>query len=154
MNKRRKLGENAWAFSARCAYVWANAFVLAACGAPTVPQPPVSPHLSDSATPVTHPPPAALPEIVPAQPDPKAVWVDGHWIWQGKEWFWKRGGWVHVPAGARLTDWHAWYEGDGTLLFTDSHWLDADRHVIDDPPFLRPAASPPTPLVSEEATPP
>jgi hypothetical protein len=125
---------------------------LTACGAPTVPEPKDGGDGTPRAVEVGHPPPAALPEIVPPAPSADLVWLDGHWSWHGRNWVWQRGGWLRPPAGAVLSPWKIGYERDGRLLFTDTEWLDARGQPIDEPELVLPAASPPTPRLSEDAT--
>ncbi len=51
-----------------------------------------------------------------------------------------------------MCPWSARYEDDGTLLYADTTWHAADGSVIEAPPFLVPAATPPTEETPEPAT--
>jgi hypothetical protein len=48
--------------------------------------------------PITYPaaPTQSVPqyEVVPEQPGPDYVWIDGSWNWQGTAWVWVPGKWV------------------------------------------------------------
>jgi hypothetical protein len=90
-------------------------------------------------------------EVVPEQPHPAAVWLDGHWTWRGRHWAWDRGGWVIPPPDAVYVPWALRYESDGRLLFARSTWRDAAQQALPDPPVLAPAATPPTELTAEPA---
>lgn len=126
-----------------------------ACGAPTVPEPARASNdqLQEEprAVDVTHPPPAALPEIVPDAPSVSAVWVDGQWAWQGRTWLWRRGGWVE-PGNLRLVPSRVVYDKTGTLSFERAIWIDPEGRRVRPPPIVLPAASPPSPTLAEEAT--
>ena len=100
--------------------VFSTSAVAFSCGAPTVPEPTSASNDELQEEPrsvdVTHPPPAALPEIVPDPPSKTAVWLDGQWAWQGRTWLWRRGGWVE-PGNLRLVPSRIVYDRVGTLSF-------------------------------------
>jgi hypothetical protein len=99
---------------------------------------------------VPYPPPAAFVELVPDPPSDRAVWVDGRWTWQGKRYYWKRGGWVAPPAGARYARWRLTYRKDGTILFAESGWYDAQGRKLSDVEVGKPATVPPNEITAEE----
>lgn len=130
-----------------------------ACGGPRVPevpmidvQPGMSPGDTEEAVSVTHPPPAALPEVVSPRPSDKAAWVDGFWNWQQSTWVWRRGGWVELNSGERLRPSRFWYGQDGVLYFVAEEWRDENDVVVKPPEIIAPAGTPPTPMLAEEAT--
>jgi hypothetical protein len=99
--------------------------------------------------PVPYPPPAAFAETVPPSPSKGAVWLDGHWAWRGSTFVWERGGWVVPPKGARFAPWRIRYAPDGTLLFAEEAWYDAQLQPIPSPKTTIPAYSPPNELTPE-----
>jgi hypothetical protein len=123
---------------------------ILACGS-SVPEPEYAPHPDDAYAEVPYPPPSAMAEIVPPQPDSDAVWVDGGWLWRSKYWIWDKGGWVVPPAGARFSRWAAVYRTDGSLLFAPGVWRDDRGRRLPPPKVIAPAASPPTELTPEPA---
>ena len=125
---------------------------LAACGGSSVAKPALQPQPSDAYEEVPYPPPSALVEIVPPQPRPDAVWMDGYWAWSGQYYIWERGGWVMPPRDARLSKWDARYRPDGVLLYAPTRWRDGRGRVVATPRFLLPAASPPAQETAEPAT--
>jgi hypothetical protein len=127
------------------------ALLLIACGG-AVPQPSAKPHPARAYEVVPYPPPSALVEIVPEQPHAEAVWVDGYWVWRGRYYVWERGGWVRPPNKASVAKSHARYRDDGTLLFAPTRWYDEHGRIIEPPPFLLPAATPPTEETAEPTT--
>jgi hypothetical protein len=127
------------------------ALLLAGCGS-AVSQPAAKSHPAGAYEVVPYPPPSALVEIVPAKPHAEAVWVDGYWVWRGRYYVWERGGWVQPRDQTFVGKWHARYRDDGTLLFAPTHWYDARGRIIEAPPFLLPAATPPTEETAEPAT--
>ncbi|MDE0297118.1 MAG: YXWGXW repeat-containing protein [Candidatus Poribacteria bacterium] len=52
---------------------------------------------------VHEPPPALIAERRPRKPNPKAVWVGGHWRWAGRKYVWVRGHWERNPRGAWIS---------------------------------------------------
>lgn len=124
---------------------------LSSCGG-ALPQPNAKAPPDESFEVVPYPPPSALVEIVPPAPRSDAVWVNGYWSWGGRFYVWERGGWVLPPVGTYVCPWSARYEDDGTLLYAKTTWHAANGRVIDAPPFLLPAATPPTEETPEPAT--
>lgn len=130
-----------------------------ACGGTSVPEVPKVEAESETNLPdaegtesVTHPPPAALPEIITKRPSETARWLDGTWNWQQGTWVWQRGGWIELQDGVRLRPSRFWYGEDGVLYFAAREWRDENNAVIDAPEIISPAATPPTPMLAEEAT--
>ncbi|MEI9938930.1 MAG: hypothetical protein WDO69_17065 [Pseudomonadota bacterium] len=100
--------------------------------------------------PVPYPPPAAFAEVVPPAPRNRdALWVDGHWAWRGGTFVWERGGWVAPPAGSRFAHWRIRYAQDGTLMFAEEVWYDAQLKPIASPKKLVDAFTPPNELTPE-----
>jgi hypothetical protein len=99
--------------------------------------------------PVPYPPPAAFAETVPPAPSKRALWVDGHWAWRGGTFVWQRGGWVEPQTGAYFAHWRVRYAPDGTLLFAEEAWYDAQLKPIPAPKTLVSAFSPPNELTPE-----
>jgi hypothetical protein len=114
-----------------------------------VPTPKLGTHPPDAYVEVPYPPPAAAAEIVSAQPNAGAVWVDGQWSWRGRYYVWQRGGWVMPPRGAQFARWNRFYGKDGTLYFAEGTWRTSRGQRLPPPPVLRPAGSPPEPEVPE-----
>jgi hypothetical protein len=137
--------------SAPTRWIALGALLVTACGG-AIPQPESEQHAASAYEVVPYPPPSALVEIVPDQPRTDAVWVDGYWVWRGRYYVWERGGWLLPPDQATVGKWHARYRDDGTLLFAPTRWYDARGRVIDPPPFLLPAATPPTEETAEPTT--
>jgi hypothetical protein len=128
-------------------------FLAGSCGGSRLPKPPTIPnHQSDPSEIATHPPPAALPEIVSERPSKAAQWLPGVWIWQEKSWVWKRGGWIENPGNARLVESQVRYTRDGTLLYYRRRWVEISGAEVDEPEIVRPAATPPIPRLPEEDT--
>jgi hypothetical protein len=126
------------------------AFALAcvACGS-SLPEPKHARQPRSEFLPVPYPPPAGFSEVVPPAPNGGALWIDGYWAWRGRAYVWQRGGWVVPPAGARLAPWHVRYLSDGTLMFADEVWYDAQLKPIPSPKALVPAFTPPNVLTPE-----
>jgi hypothetical protein len=108
---------------------------------------------NESAVVATHPPPAALPEIVSERPSDRAQWLAGTWVWEGNSWVWERGGWIENPESLRLVDSQVRYAKDGTLEFCPRRWVNAEGdETAQSPPIVEPAATPPTTELREENT--
>jgi hypothetical protein len=122
--------------------------LMPACGS-ALPKPELGPHPPDAYVVVPYPPPAAIVEIVPDQPDSAAVWVDGQWSWRGRYFVWQRGGWVVPPKDAYFSRWAKRYGKDGTLYFADATWRSSAGRRLPPPPVVRPAGSPPEPEIPE-----
>lgn len=112
------------------------------------PTPEIGTHARSDFMQVDYPPPAALVEVVPAAPNATAVWVDGHWRWRGRYWVWRRGGWVD-PHGLVYAPSELRYRNNGRMLYSESSWRDTTGRRVDPPPFLLPAAVPPTEETAE-----
>jgi hypothetical protein len=140
------------AFPAHAAGV---ALVLLACATtPTVPRPPLAPQPRDAYHPVPYPPPAALVEVIPDSPHPRAVWIDGSWVWKIRHFVWERGGWVLPAPNARYAPSDAVYLRDGTLTYAPAAWRDALGRPLKPPRILAPANPPPESGIPEHAAPP
>jgi hypothetical protein len=124
------------------------AFACAACGT-RLPEPQHARQPRSEYSPVPYPPPAGFSEVVPPAPNRDALWVDGHWAWRGRTYVWQRGGWVAPPKGARFAPWQVHYTQDGTLMFADAVWYDAQLQPIPSPKVLVPAYTPPNELTPE-----
>lgn len=93
---------------------------------------------------VPYPPPAALVEVVPEQPDnDDAVWLDGHWVWRGRYYVWQRGGWVIPPENGAYATWQSVLAKDGRIVFAPSAWYGPDRRPLPPPKTLAVARTPP-----------
>jgi hypothetical protein len=79
---------------------------------------------------VEQPPPPARVELLPAQPDKVAVWVDGQWIWRRGLWSWMPGGWVTAPVGARYAPWEFVRGPDGGLWYAEGVWRDTQGNAL------------------------
>jgi len=108
----------------------------ASCGGPTVPRPPMVQQPTSALFEVPYPPPPARVEIVPGQPHPAAVWIDGEWVWRGRRWGWGRGRWVIPPPRARFSPWTSVRNAEGVLLMAQGTWRDANGAEIEPPPAL------------------
>jgi hypothetical protein len=71
---------------------------------------------------VPYPPPAAQVEIVPPQPTPEAVWVDGFYRWTGRDYDWTAGAWVVPQPGTKYAPPTAMRLRDGTLVYYEGTW--------------------------------
>jgi hypothetical protein len=125
---------------------------LSACGT-TLPVPERARHPLAVFKEVPYPPPAALAEIVPEQPDRAGVvWIDGEWVLHGSSYVWRRGGWVVPPTGARFAPWESWYRRDGRLMLAAGTWYDAKNERVRRPEAVAPAQTPPNEITSEFQT--
>jgi hypothetical protein len=111
--------------------------LLVQCGSP-LPQPRIGEHPQGATdfVEVPYPPPPARVEIVPAQPSPAAVWVDGEWAYRNKRWVWEPGGWVLPPANGYFAPWMTRRTSDGRLYFVAGRWHAADGKPLPKPPVL------------------
>ena len=116
--------------------------LVSGCGS-AVPKPETGPHPRDAYVEVPYPPPAAVAEVVPEQPDSAAVWTDGQWTWRGRYFVWQRGAWVIPPRDAYFAPWTRFYGKDGALFFADGTWrAKKGRKTVAPPPVLKPALTP------------
>jgi hypothetical protein len=123
--------------------------VCAGC-AGRLPMPEKTRHQVEMFEAVPYPPPAALAETVPREPERDgAVWIDGEWVFQGRRFVWQRGGWVYPPPGARFAPWRAVYQRDGRLMLAPGTWYDAAGNALPRPELARSAATPPNEATSE-----
>jgi len=124
---------------------------LVACG-DSLPRPKTVLPPEDSYEIVPYPPPAALSELVPDEPDGKdVVWVDGSWVFRGNYYVWQRGGWVEKPKDAAFAEWRVRYTPDGRVEYAPSSWRDpAGKRMR--APILKPATSPPNEVTAEFQT--
>jgi hypothetical protein len=107
---------------------------VAACTTSSPPFPARGPEPESAAfVAVPDAPPPARPEVIRANPDPAAVWVDGQWERVDDKWRWARGGWVVPPPGARFTAFRVRRDAEGDLEFAPARWTDANGKVIDVP---------------------
>jgi hypothetical protein len=106
----------------------------------------------ETAVVATHPPPAALPEIISLRPSKRAQWLPGTWIWQWNSWVWERGGWIENPERLRLIESQVRYTKEGTVEFCPRRWVDIRGETAPAPAIVVPAATPPTPELREEHT--
>jgi hypothetical protein len=126
--------------------------VLGACAA-SLPVPAQAIHPATAFIEVPYPPPAALVEVVPDQPeDSDTVWVDGHWVWRGRYYVWQRGGWLHPPENGAYASWQAHLAQDGRMLFAPGTWYDAAQRPLPNPELLRVARTPPNQTTAETET--
>lgn len=111
--------------------------LISACGGTTLARPPRAQVRAEDYVAVPFPPRPPPVEIVPAQPRPGAVWVDGTWQWDGRRYTWQPGSWVAPPAGAVHARWVVVRRTeDGQLFFAPSSWRGPDDEPIPDPEAL------------------
>ena len=84
-------------------------------------------HPQDNAAPiiVDFPPPPARVEVVPADPGPPCVWVDGQWNYVARRWRWRDGDWVQPAEGCYYAPprmvWVPQMKTD-TLYYLEGRW--------------------------------
>ena len=122
----------------RLAPVLAVTAALLGCAGASIPHPKYAPQPTSALVPITHEPPPARVENIPAPPvippgQVAAVWVDGEWTWQRRRWAWTPGRWVAPPAGATYSPWVTVRAPDGALYFAPAQWRDAKGAPIDPP---------------------
>ena len=66
-------------------------------------------------------PPAARAETRSPRPNPKAVWVAGHWQWNGQKYVWKGGHWDTRPGGKSWVSGH-WEKKARGWVWVPGHW--------------------------------
>ncbi|MEI9948565.1 MAG: hypothetical protein WDO74_06155 [Pseudomonadota bacterium] len=128
--------------------LYACVLLCAACST-SLPEPLPARQPRSEYLPVPYPPPAAFAEVVPPRPNGDALWIDGHWAWRGGTFVWERGGWVAPPAGSRFAHWRIRYAQDGTLMFAEEVWYDANLKPMTSPKKLVDAYTPPNELTPE-----
>lgn len=109
------------------------------CG-PLVRRPPYAAQPADALVQVWSPPPPARVEIVPAEPAPRDVWVDGEWIWRRSQWAWLPGRWVAPPPGLQFSPWVFVRGQDGRFWYAPGVWRDAKGTPVDPPDALATAS--------------
>lgn len=97
------------------------AVALAGC-APRVPLAPTGTHEGDIPELVPYPPPPARVEMIPAQPDADAVWMDGTWIWTGARYEWSPGRWQRPTPGAYHAPASTVRRRNGKLVYFPGVW--------------------------------
>jgi hypothetical protein len=71
---------------------------------------------------VAAPPPPPVVEVVPVQPAPTYVWVQGHHTWNGANYVWVSGRWVVRPYGKTRYIPGRWQQGRGGWFWVEEHW--------------------------------
>ena len=66
-------------------------------------------------------PPSPRAETRPAKPNPRAVWVPGHWRWNSHKYAWKRGHWEKKPRGAVWVP-GRWQKKPRGWVWVQGHW--------------------------------
>lgn len=128
------------------------ALALCACSS-SLPEPARTAHPPSAYNEVPYPPPAALSEAIPEQPENvDAVWIDGEWVFRGGFYVWERGGWVAEPSSARYAAWHARYLPDGRLMLARGRWYDDGGRRVRRPEIVQPATTPSNEVTSEFQT--
>jgi len=127
-------------------------FGMLACGG-SLPRAPATDHPLSAYIEVPYPPPAALAEMVPPEPDRAGVvWIDGEWRHHGGSYVWRRGGWVTPPPASRFAPWRSWYRRDGRLMLAPGGWYDAEHRRLRPPQSVVPAETPANEVTSEFQT--
>jgi hypothetical protein len=121
------------------------------CGS-NVPELPLAAAPSEAIfTRVSTAPPAAIPETISPRPqlEVDVRWLDGVWQYGINRWVWHRGGWIALPKGAAYVPGDVTYDRDGTIGYRAPVWIDHRGHVMDAPPIVAPALTPPAPRTVE-----
>jgi hypothetical protein len=113
-----------------------GAVVAASACAPRIPRPTFVVQPTSALVEVGEPPPPARVEVLPPQPGPAAVWIDGEWTWRRGHWAWLSGRWCHPPAGGAFSPWVFERAPDGRLWYTPGVWRTAAGEPIEAPPAL------------------
>jgi hypothetical protein len=127
----------------------AATLVAFACGS-KVATPAYTEHPTSALTPVPFPPPPARAEIVPQQPNDRAVWIDGEWVWQTRRWAWRKGRWIVPPAGARFAPWTTVRDEAGNLYVANGVWRSSNGEEVTEPPPIGQARPRGTDVVTPE----
>jgi hypothetical protein len=110
-------------FMGSCALLMGSCALLLGGCAPRLPVPELATHEGDTPVTVPHPPPAARSEMIPAQPDERAVWVDGYWMWKGSDYHWNAGRWVVPGPGMTYAPAALLRLRNGELVFYAPKWI-------------------------------
>ncbi len=124
-----------------------------ACGGGSLPRATYMPQATSALVAVAAPPPPARVELVPANPSPGAVWIDGEWIWRRERWAWMPGRWVEAPPGSTFAPWVFVRAIDGGLWYAPGAWHDAKGAPVDAPVALSVATVEGGAVVDAEGTP-
>ncbi len=109
----------------------------------TLPVPEATQHPLAAYVEIPYPPPAALAETVPPQPERAGVvWIDGEWLPRRKEFVWRRGGWVVPPPQSKFAPWRSWYRRDGRLMMAPGTWYDVHHERLRAPQPIEAALTP------------
>ena len=65
---------------------------------------------------------AGVPDVVPVQPAPAAVWVPGYWNWNGYQYNWIAGFWAVPPMGFRVYVGGEWIFRHGGYFYRRPYW--------------------------------
>jgi hypothetical protein len=65
-------------------------------------------------------PPPPKKEMKSPRPNPKAVWIDGHWKWSSNQWIWAPGHWVKEPKGHWVPG--QWKKTPRGYKWVKGHW--------------------------------
>ncbi len=93
--------------------------------APRIPAPPTGPHKQDTPVLVPYPPPPARVEVIPDQPEPEALWIDGHWVWTAGGYAWQPGQWDKPRPGAHYAPATMVRRRNGELFYYVGAWQGA-----------------------------
>jgi hypothetical protein len=63
-----------------------------------------------------------VPDVVPAQPAPDAVWIPGYWNWNGYQYNWIAGYWAIPPVGFRVYIGGGWIFRHGGYYYRRPYW--------------------------------
>ena len=80
-----------------------------------------SPDGSVSVVHVQKAPPKPRTEVRPQKPNPKAVWIPGHWKWNGNKYVWESGRWEASPRGNAWAPGH-WEKRPHGWVWVPGHW--------------------------------
>ena len=72
---------------------------------------------------VTAEPPPLRVEIIPDRPEPRAVWVPGHWEWShgAHDYYWVEGHWERHPRGRHWESGY-WKKRPRGYVWIEGHW--------------------------------
>jgi WXXGXW repeat (2 copies) len=89
-----------------------SGFMMDSVGPPFVPATLLPPTL----------PPAPPREVVPTQPSPDHVWLDGYWTWRDDGYAWMAGHWALPPSPDAVWITARWEEFGRGYEFHEGHW--------------------------------